>query len=257
MPTLKEEILILLKEGLLFYLSDPFRQFKIGTPYKPGSYYNAVRRLAEEGHIEKLKDEKERRIHIKLTEQGKRFIKKHQEVVRSRPCTWDKKWRLVIFDISEKKRNSRDRLRRYLKMLGFGKVQRSIWISPYNFAEIIKRYADKLKLTEDLFQVTVDEFHGLSESVLVEKFWNIMEIHNIYLKLIERYTEKQDELKKRHKQFPRTKDSSRRILREHLVWDYQSIRNSDPHLPLELLPSDWGGEQARKFVEGFFRGKMK
>lgn len=251
MPSLKEEILILLKEGLLFYLSDPFRQFKIGTPYKPGSYYNAIRRLTEEGHIEKLKGKKEKKIHIRLTEQGKRFIKEHHEEVWRSPLTWDKKWRIVIFDIPEAKRNSRNNLRRYLKMLGFGKVQRSIWISPYDFTRIIRQYTKKLKLSGYVFQVIADEFQGFSEAVLVKTFWNIKDIHNKYLNLIERYTEKQKELVESLKKNPQEKDISRRVLKEHLIWDYQSILARDPHLPSELLPDNWGGVKAWKFIERF------
>ena len=251
MPSLKEEILILLKEGILIYLSDPLRQFKIGTPYKPGSYYNAIRRLKEEGHIEKSKEAKANKIHIQLTEQGKRFIKAHQESVRRFPYTWDKKWRLVVFDIPEEKRKSRDHLRRYLKMLGFGKVQRSIWISPYNFTKIIRQYADRLKLSKYIFQITANDFQGFSEPVLVQKFWNIMRINNKYLSLIKLYTEKKKVLIEQIKKSPREKEHSGRVLKEHLIWDYQSISAHDPHLPSELLPDDWGGQKALDFIEGF------
>jgi len=50
---------------------------------------------------------------------------------------WDKKWRIVIFDIPEKKRIARDHLRLYLKGLGFRMLQNSNWICPYgDFDEI-------------------------------------------------------------------------------------------------------------------------
>lgn len=253
MPSLKDEILIFLKDGLLFSLSDPLHQFKIGTSCSRGAYYNTIRRLTDEGHIEKLKKEKENKSQIRLTEQGKRYIKKHQESDRRLTSTWDKKWRLVVFDIPEEKRILRDHLRRYLKMLGFGKVQRSIWISPYNFIKEIKKYTDKLKLAGYVFQITADEFQGFSESVLVQTFWNINDIHNKYLALIERYTEKQKELVELLKINPiqNEKGISRRVLREHLIWDYQSIFAGDPHLPYNLLPDDWGGEKARKFIDSF------
>lgn len=251
MPTLKEEILILLKEGFLIHLSDPCRKFKIGTPYKPGSYYNAIRRLTDEGHIEKFRTEKEKKIHVRLTKQGKRFIKEHQASIRRVPRSWDKKWRIVVFDIPEKKRDLRNNLRGYLKMLGFGKVQRSIWISPHNFTEVIRQYIEKLKLSEYVFQITADEFQGFSESILALKFWDIDDTHRKYLDFVERYTEKQKALIARLKKNPREKDVSGRILKEHIIWDYQSIHARDPHLPPELLPDDWGGEKARKFVDSF------
>lgn len=44
---------------------------------------------------------------------------------------WDKKWRVVIFDIPEEKKNARDALRRMLKKLGFVELQKSVFIFPY------------------------------------------------------------------------------------------------------------------------------
>ena len=43
---------------------------------------------------------------------------------------WDKKWRMVIFDIPEAKRPARDQIRRLLKDLGFLKLQISVWVHP-------------------------------------------------------------------------------------------------------------------------------
>jgi len=44
---------------------------------------------------------------------------------------WDKKWRLVLFDIPEPKKKIRDSLRRRLKLLGFLEFQKSVFIYPY------------------------------------------------------------------------------------------------------------------------------
>lgn len=44
---------------------------------------------------------------------------------------WDKKWRMVIFDIPEKTRKARDILRFHLKQLGFCELQKSVFIQPY------------------------------------------------------------------------------------------------------------------------------
>ena len=250
MPSLKEEVLILIKEGLLFCLSDPCRQFRIGTPYNPDSFSRTIHRLEQEGLIKKAK--KEKKTHLLLTQQGKRFIKEHREAVRGSPHSWDEKWRLVVFDIPEEKRKLRDYLRRYLITLGFGKVQRSIWISPYDFSGVIQRYARKLKLSDYIFQITADKFKGLSGAALVQNFWDLKDIHNKYLELIERYTGKKVELAELIIKAPRRKNISNKIIREHLLWDYQSIYSRDPNLPPEFLPDDWGGEKAKKFIDSFF-----
>lgn len=251
MPSLKEQLLILLAEGVLFYLSDPCRLFKIGTPYTPGTVYQAIRRLEQEGLVKKSK--KEKKTHLRLTDHGKRFIQRHREVSRWSSPVWDKKWRLVVFDIPEEKRSLRDYFRRYLKTLGFGKVQRSIWISPYDFSGVIMMYVNKLKLSAYVFQITADTFQGFSEAELIQSFWDIEGIHNQYLELIERYTKKQKELVELIKISPRHKNDLKQIIKNQLIWDYQSLLARDPHLPPEFLPADWGRETAKKFIESFLQ----
>lgn len=54
-----------------------------------------------------------------------------------RPRKWDKKWRVVIFDIPEKKNRVRDRVREILSAAGFQKLQNSVWVYPYDCQEII------------------------------------------------------------------------------------------------------------------------
>ena len=52
---------------------------------------------------------------------------------------WDGKWRVVIFDVPEKKRNHRDYLRSFLKMSRFKELQKSIWVSPYKIPDFLIR----------------------------------------------------------------------------------------------------------------------
>ncbi len=44
---------------------------------------------------------------------------------------WDKKWRIVIFDIPEKLKKVREALRYHLKRLGFKKLQHSVFVLPF------------------------------------------------------------------------------------------------------------------------------
>lgn len=47
------------------------------------------------------------------------------------PKKWDKKWRVVIFDISEKHKWVRDVFRMRLRQLGLYQLQKSVFVSPY------------------------------------------------------------------------------------------------------------------------------
>jgi hypothetical protein len=70
---------------------------------------------------------------IVLTEKGKIIVLKFEidSIKISKPAKWDKKWRMVMFDIPEKRRSERNILREKLKELGFGEIQKSVFVHPY------------------------------------------------------------------------------------------------------------------------------
>ena len=69
-----------------------------------------------------------------LTQKGKeRTLRYNIETIELlKPQKWDMKWRLVTFDVPEKKRKARDALRGVLKNLGFYEYQKSVFIYPYH-----------------------------------------------------------------------------------------------------------------------------
>lgn len=76
---------------------------------------------------------------IKLTEAGKEKLIKYkiEEMVLQKPKKWDKKWRIVMFDIPEEYKVNRDTLSGKLKQLGFYRMQKSAWIWPYSVEDEI------------------------------------------------------------------------------------------------------------------------
>ena len=70
---------------------------------------------------------------LKITPNGKkRLAKANLDYLKiPQPKKWDKKWRLVIFDIPEKYKKGRDALTSKLKDLGFFPLQRSALVYPY------------------------------------------------------------------------------------------------------------------------------
>ena len=50
---------------------------------------------------------------------------------------WDGKWRVVIFDIREKRRKVRQRLRVLLTGAGMVRLQDSVWVHPYPCDEFV------------------------------------------------------------------------------------------------------------------------
>jgi len=86
-----------------------------------------------------------------ITQRGRQFIHKYFPKK-------DGVWKIIIFDIPEKKRYIRTVLRSRLESLGFKKWQNSIWISPYaldpsieeELHELAKHYFVRLIKTRDI-----------------------------------------------------------------------------------------------------------
>jgi DNA-binding transcriptional regulator PaaX len=85
-------------------------------------------------HYIEMKKEGEERL-VRLTTKAKYELLRLQFALHmraQRKRTWDRKWRLVIFDVPEIQKNYRDFLRKLMRANGFRMWQLSVWVSPYN-----------------------------------------------------------------------------------------------------------------------------
>ncbi len=72
-------------------------------------------------------------IKIKISGNGIERIRKFDfDNLRIEPMQkWDKRWRIVLFDIPNTKKVAREALRRKLKELGFQRLQKSVFVCPW------------------------------------------------------------------------------------------------------------------------------
>lgn len=126
-----------------YFAQNAMRAYKKWQKYPKKKIASTFDRLRRQGVISI--DEHNKQIYISLTAEGRKKAGMFQinALKIKKPNIWDRKWRLLTFDISEKKKIIREALRGKLKELGFRCFQKSIWIYPYNcFAEIdlLKRF---------------------------------------------------------------------------------------------------------------------
>lgn len=97
----------------------------------------ALLRLERNGLIHITGEGRKREIH--LTQQGEKKIDALYAgaYVIPLPVHWDGKWRLVMFDVPEKRKKVRDILRMLLRSAGFIHFQHSAWIQPYPCDELV------------------------------------------------------------------------------------------------------------------------
>ena len=81
----------------------------------------------------------ERGGRLHLTSAGHTHIEKilMREYRIPEPVRWDGKWRILMFDIREKRRRVRNRLRTLLQGAGFVHLQDSVWVYPYPCDEFV------------------------------------------------------------------------------------------------------------------------
>lgn len=94
-----------------------------------------------------------------LQRSGREKIKKviFDEMILEKVKKWDKRWRLLIFDIPESKKGARDTLREKLQDLGFYQCQKSVWIHPFPCLEEIEFLKEHLNIKPFVKLFIVDE----------------------------------------------------------------------------------------------------
>ena len=142
--------------------------------------------------------------------------------------TWDGRWRLVIFNIPENKRDVRDRLRRALNKLGLGILQASVWISPNDIKNEIDEIGKRLKIEDSLKYFEVTRNKSIDKTI-IEKSWNLPEITDLYRKFNLEFGQVMRIIDK-------TSKSNFSI--KKLIYEYALILQKDPILPWEFREKD-------------------
>ncbi len=97
---------------------------------------------------------------IELTEKGKALAEEltlKDELRPEKQKKWDYKWRIIMFDVWERRRKVRDKLRETLKEVGFVKIQKSAWAYPYPCEKLLVFLRTHLKLGRGVLYVVADE----------------------------------------------------------------------------------------------------
>ncbi len=122
---------------------------------KKEDFSRFVRRLKDRGYLN-IKDSKNRKAVI-LTSKGMKRIFNIKIKLEEKKRRVDKKWQMVLFDIPEKKRKVRDSFRKQLKYLGYQRLQKSIWVCPYDVLETTQQLIKYHKLERFVRLLLVEE----------------------------------------------------------------------------------------------------
>lgn len=114
-----------------------------------------ISRLKKKGLI--TFEERSGKKYLRLTTAGQREVERltHRQTIRI-PRRWDRKWRIVIFDIPSTRNSQRNRIRSLVRGLGFYQLQQSVWVFPYDCEDVIALLKTDLKIGKEVLYLIAD-----------------------------------------------------------------------------------------------------
>jgi hypothetical protein len=92
------------------------------------------------------------------------------EIEIPKPAAWDKKWRVVTFDVPVRRSKERAYFTSRLQHLGFVMLQRSMWAHPFESFEEIQLLASHYNIMRYCTLFEVSKFDDLSNRKLLRHF---------------------------------------------------------------------------------------
>lgn len=167
-------------------------------------------------------------LRYRLTEKGFAELSLEFPFFRFLKEKWDGKWRVISYEIPEKKREIRDRLRREMQGWGLGPWHRSFWLTPHPILATLKTLTSQKEEEKYIQAFEADHVYGDRE-VLIEKVWGKTTLDKSYRELFKKWheilssgDEKIDKFKK-------------------VIGEYINLLRQDPGLPKELIGDSWIG----------------
>ncbi|PIZ56455.1 MAG: hypothetical protein COY22_01075 [Candidatus Tagabacteria bacterium CG_4_10_14_0_2_um_filter_40_13] len=152
-----------------YFIINFLRNYRAWKKYPKKKVGDTFSNLRKQGFLEI--ERRANQIYIHLTEEGRKRAGMFQinSLEIKKPRKWDRKWRIVIFDIAQLKKIQREAFRGKLKELGFFCLQKSVWVHPFECRAEIELLRDFFVLSEDELRLIVAEKIG-SDNKLREYF---------------------------------------------------------------------------------------
>lgn len=189
---------------------------------------STIQALTKKGAL--LKDEV-RKDAYSLTDVGFTEVSREFPYFRFFRQEWDGVWRILSYEIPEKRRELRDKLRREVASWGLGPWHRSFWLTPHPIIVDLKNLVSGKE--EQQYVQAFESSHVFGDrEVLIEKVWGKVKLHELYKNLFKQW---HDVL---------SKDMGKLEKFGVIVNTYVDIIRKDPGLPKELLGTNWIGYEA-------------
>lgn len=242
-------------------IQDPFRVISssyksmygwVPARYRKHNFYQLISRSLKTKLIEKI--EKDGEIYIRITTEGKKTIQRDFPMLLLQNRKWDRKWRIAMFDVEEINKKVRDGLRRKLKELGFGMLQKSVFISPHDIIKDFSEFAENAGIKDYLYLLETQKLFIGDEREFANRIWGLEDLNEKYKGVIDEIDKIENShmisINDRVKKSDGQKEEKMRNVMACIRAKWLKIIINDPFLPKIFLPRPWYGDKAEKLVRG-------
>ncbi|MDQ2897418.1 MAG: PaaX family transcriptional regulator [Actinomycetota bacterium] len=157
-----------------------------------------------------------------------------ERIFARHPDAWDGTWHMVIYQVPEIARASRERLRTGLSWLGFGALAPSTWMSARDRRVQVRELLGRE--SEARFdQVTARSEGAAQDRDLAARCWDLRQLAEDYRAWIDAWRDLDPD---------GMDDKQALVQRTRLVYSYRKFPFADPDLPSALTPGGWPGTEA-------------
>lgn len=149
--------------------------------------------------------------------------------------TWDGRVHLVAYDIPETKADDRHLLREILRSIGCGRLQGSLWITPYNPIDILRSFIEEHGLVGTIIVSDIGKDGAIGEEdirALIARVYKLHELNDRYVEWLKDMEDNTD---------------------HWMALRFLTILEDDPQIPFSLLPPWWKGDTAYHQVRPFLQ----
>lgn len=211
---------------------------------------SALSRMSQRGWLQSRRIG--RRSYYSLTSKGEKLLTTGaRRIFLGRQGPWDGRWRLLTYRIPDEHADLRTRLRRELGWIGFGRLDASFYVAPYDYSDELDELFDRLPVREyvDFF---VAEYRGPgSDRDLVDRAWDLPQLNEKYRDFLAKYRSMYEDDREAFAAGDGPDPEVCFVRRFMLIHEYREFPFIDPDLPEELLPDDWLGGEARRLFNTY------
>ena len=210
--------------------------------YRRVSVRGAINGLIVSGFVDRIV--RGRFSFFRLTKNGRMQLAAMIPIALQGEKQWDLTWRVAIVGRGMMKLAQQRKLRNQFNNLGFAKLEKGIYVTPFSVGKEVKKRLIDMGLLSFVRLMETKRFLVGDDQSFASEVWSLDTIYNKYNLLIRRG----ERVLYRARRLKRLTNQVKIEYRQLLFSWFEAVF-LDPGLPKRLLPSDWPRLEAQKLMD--------